>query len=148
MIKIISKPKKLPKFPRNLKNYQNPLETYKMTKIPLEFLICRKYPRYIQNTPNLYFGNFRCFRCILVILHVQGYFGHNLGFRGFYRSFFKVWGYFCHFLGFGVFQSFFQILGYFGNFLGLGCCRRQKFFKPITKCHIKNLVTNSKLICH
>ena len=36
MIKIISKQKKLPKFPRNLKNYQNPLETYKMIKIPLE----------------------------------------------------------------------------------------------------------------
>ena len=36
MIKVISKPKKLPKFPRNLKNYQNPLETYKMIKIPLE----------------------------------------------------------------------------------------------------------------
>ena len=27
-------------------------------------------------------------------------------------------------------------------------CRRQKFVKPITKCHIKNLMTNSKLICH
>ena len=60
----------------------------------LEPLICQKYPRNIQNTPNLYFNNFRCFRCILVILHVQGHFGHNLSFRGFYRSFF--------FLGFGV----------------------------------------------
>ena len=28
---------------------------------------------------------------------------------------------------------------YFGNFLGLGCCKRQNFVKPISKCHIKNL---------
>ena len=38
------KPKKLPKIPRNLKNYQNSLETYKMNEIILEPLICRKYP--------------------------------------------------------------------------------------------------------
>ena len=54
----------------------------------LEPLICQKFHRNIQNILNLYFGNFRCFRCILVILHVQWHFGHNLGFRDFYRSFF------------------------------------------------------------
>ena len=41
MIKITLKPKKLPKFPQNLKNYRNLLETYKMTKLSLEPLICR-----------------------------------------------------------------------------------------------------------
>ena len=40
IIKITPKPKKLPKFPQNLKNNRNPLKTYKMTKIPLEPLIC------------------------------------------------------------------------------------------------------------
>ena len=80
-----------------------------MTEILLEPLICRKYPRNIQNTLNLYFSNFRCFKSILVILHVQGYFGHNLGFSGFYRSFF-----FIKILG--LFWSFFQVLGYFDHF--------------------------------
>ena len=42
MIKITPKPKKLLKFPQNLKNYQNSLEAYKMTEIPLEPLIFQK----------------------------------------------------------------------------------------------------------
>ena len=111
MIKITPKPKKLPKFPRN----------YKMTKILLEPLICLKYHRNIQNTLNLYFGNLRCFKCILVILHVYGYFGNNLGFRGFYQSFFcffRVQGYFGHFLSFGVFRSFFRFQSILVIFLG------------------------------
>ena len=79
--------------------------------------ISSKHPKY----PKPLLGNFRCFRCILVILHVQGHFGHNLGFRDFYRSFFlRLWGYFGHFLGFGDNSIIFQVLGYFGNFLGFG----------------------------
>ena len=82
-----------------------------MTEILLEPLICRKYPRNIQNTLNLYFGNFRCFRCIFVILHVQGCFGHNLGFKGFFQSFF---------LGFGVILAIFWVLGIFWRFQSFG----------------------------
>ena len=103
-----------------------------MTETLLEPLICRKYPRNIQNTLNLYFGNFRCFRCILVILHVQGYFGHNLGFSGFYRSFFfiKILGLFWSFFRFwgirsffrfqGILENSFRFRGYFSYFLGFG----------------------------
>ena len=118
MIKITPKPKKLLKFPCNLKNYRNSLETYKMIEILLEPLICRTHSQNIQNTLNLYFGSFRCFRCILVILHVQGYFGHNLGFRGFYRSIFQVLGLFWSFFRFWGISIIFQVSGYFGNFLG------------------------------
>ena len=42
----------------------------------------------------------------------------------------------------------FHIQDYVHVQISRGICRRQKFVKPITKCHIKNLVTNSKLICH
>ena len=93
-----------------------------MTERLLEPLICQKYPRNIQNILNLYFGNFRCFKCDLVILHVQRYFGHNLGFRGFYRSFFLGFkGISVIFQVLEVFQSFFRFREYFGNFLGLVC---------------------------
>ena len=83
MIKIIPKPKKLPKFPRNLKNYKNSLETNKMTKRLLEPLIYQKYPRNIQNTLNLYFSNLDILgvfwspyivKGILVIIWVSGIF--------------------------------------------------------------------------
>ena len=87
----------------------------------------------------VYFGHFTCL----------GAFGHNLGFRGFYRSFFLgfgvvlviffkgFWGISITFLGFRVFWYFFQVSGvfkfffiffifflyrfqrYFGHFLGL-----------------------------
>ena len=103
-----------------------------MTEILLEPLICRKYPRNIQNTLNLYFGNFRCFRSILVILHVQGYFGHNLGFSGFYRSFFykdfgvilviffRFWGISIIFRFQGILVNIFRFWGYFSYFFGFG----------------------------
>ena len=39
-----------------------------MIEIPLEPLICRKYPRNIQNTPTPYFGKFRGILVILDIL--------------------------------------------------------------------------------
>ena len=83
MIKIALKPKKLPKFPRNLKNYKNSLETNKMTKRLLEPLIYQKYPRNIQNTLNLYISNLDILgvfwspyivKGILVIIWVSGIF--------------------------------------------------------------------------
>ena len=37
-----------------------------------------------------------------------------------FRLFFKLWGYFSHFLGFGIFWPFFRFRGYFSHFLGLG----------------------------
>ena len=103
-----------------------------MTEILLEPLICQKYPRNIQNTLNLYFGNFRCFTSILVILHVQGYFGHNLGFSGFYRSFFykdfgvilviffRFWGISIIFRFQGILVNIFRFWGYFSYFFGFG----------------------------
>ena len=83
MTEIPLESKKWPKKLQNLKNYQNSYETYKMTKIFLKPLIYQKYPWKIQNTPNLYFGHFRCFKCILVtVLGFGGCFDHFLGFGG------------------------------------------------------------------
>ena len=71
----------------------------------------------------------------MVIFGFQGYFGHFLGcgvilviffwfweyfdnfkVSGVFWSFFRFWGFFCHFLGFKGILVIFWVLGYFDNF--------------------------------